>query len=504
MDTRAAYDELIKEYKIVSTLGSIEGLLHWDLQTMMPHKGAPRRSDQMAIISGLGHQKLTSTKMRDLIGTLNTENIEEDTLTAEERANLREIDRDFTRATKLPQDLVEELTRQRSKCHTVWEAAREAGDFSKFAPDLEKLVELTKQMAEYLGYEDTPLDALIDEYEPDATAKSLTVLFDEAKKATIPLLNKVLESPVKAKFDFEKHIFTTEKQKAFGEEITAAIGFDKQASRLDTAVHPFCSGGRGDVRITTRYNEHAPQQAIFGIIHETGHGLYEQGVREDTLGTPLSQALSYGLHESQSRMWENIVGRSLPFWKFAYPMLTKYFGNELKGMSVEDWVLAVNHVERSLVRVEADELTYDLHIILRFEVERDLFDGTISVSDLPRVWNKKFEDYLGLTPPNDGKEGVMQDIHWAMGSFGYFPSYSVGNIAAAQFWAKMKQDMPKLEQQIESGDFKDVLHWLVKNVHEMGRRYSRDELMKRATGTPLDVKHYAQYLTEKFGKLYGV
>ncbi|MBU0690496.1 carboxypeptidase M32 [bacterium] len=501
MDTRTAYEALIKEYKAVSTLGSIEGLLHWDLQTMMPRKGAVIRADQMAIISGLAHQKLTSDKVRDLLGTLNTA---ENTLSDEERANLREIDRDFTRATKLPQELVEELTRQRSKCHNVWEAAREAGDFSKFAPDLEKLVDLTKQQAECLGYEDTPLDALIDEYEPGATAASLTTMFNEAKKTTIPLLNKILGSAVKANFDFQKQTFPQPKQKAFGEEITTVIGFDKLGSRLDSAVHPFCSGGRGDIRITARYNEHAPQQAIFGIIHETGHGLYEQGVREDTLGTPLSQPLSYGLHESQSRMWENIIGRSLPFWKLSYPILTKYFGAELKGVSVEDWVLAINHVEQSFVRVEADELTYDLHIILRFEIERELFAGTISVADLPTVWNKKFEDYLGLTPPNNGKEGVMQDIHWAMGSFGYFPSYSVGNIAAAQFWAKMKEDMPKLEQQIETGDFKDILNWLIVNVHEQGRRYSRDDLMKRATGTPLDVKHYANYLTEKFTKLYRV
>ena len=501
IDSRAAYEALIKEYKSVTTLGSIEGLLHWDLQTMMPPKGGAIRSEQMAIISGLAHQKLTSDKMRDLIGELNTT---ENTLSDEERANLREIDRDFTKATKLPQELVEALTRQQSKAHNIWEGAREANDYSKFAPDLEKLVELSKQKAECLGYEDTPLDALIDEFEPDATVKSLTAMFDEAKVTTIPLLKKVLASPVKANFDFQKQTFTQEKQKAFGEELITKIGFDRQASRLDSAVHPFCSGERGDVRITTRYNEHAPQQAIFGIIHETGHGLYEQGVREDTLGTPLSQPLSYGLHESQSRMWENMIGRSLPFWTQFYPMLMKYFGKELSGVSVEDWVLAINHVEQSLVRVEADELTYDLHIILRFEVERDLFSGAISVSDLPSVWNRKFEDYLGLTPPNDGKEGVMQDVHWAMGAFGYFPSYSVGNIAAAQFWAKMKSDMPDMAKQIASGNFKDILNWLIKNVHEQGRRYSRDDLMKQATGKALGVKDYADYLTEKYGELYKV
>jgi carboxypeptidase Taq len=498
-EIRKSYDDLIAEYKAYTTLQAVLGLLHWDMQTMMPPKGAAQRADQMAILSGLSHQKLTSNKMGDLLGSLKQP---DGKLSEDELANIREIDRDFTRATRIPQELVEELTRQQSKTHTTWEGAREAGDFSMFAPDLEKLVVLSKKVAECLGYQDTPLDALLDEFEPGATAKSFTAMFDEVKKTTIPLLDKITASPVKAKFDFEKNTFSAEKQKVFGEELIAVVGLDRAGSRLDTAIHPFCAGVRGDVRITTRYNVHAPQQAIFGIIHETGHALYEQGMREDTLGTPLSQALSYGLHESQSRMWENFIGRSDPFWKKFFPVLNKHFGAELAGMTVEDWVLAINHVERSLVRVEADEMTYDLHIILRFEIERDLFSGAISVSDLPKVWNKKFEAYLGLTPPDDGKRGVMQDIHWAMGSFGYFPSYSVGNIAAAQFWSKMNQDMPNMDAQIEAGNFKDILNWLIKNVHERGRCYSRDDLMKKVTGEPLNVKHYADYLTKKYSKLY--
>jgi carboxypeptidase Taq len=498
-DIRKTYENLITEYKAYTTLGSVAGLLHWDMQTMMPPKGAKQRADQMAILSGLSHQKLTSQKVGELLNNLKNST---NSLTEAERANLREIDIDYSRATRIPQELVEELTRQRSIAHSVWERAREAADFSMFAPELEKLVELSKKEAECIGYEETPLDALIDEFEPGATVSSLTAMFDEVKTATIPLLNKVLASQVKAKFDFQKNNFTAAKQKAFGGELTEAVGFDKQGSRLDTAIHPFCSGGRGDIRITTRYNPHAPQQAIFGIIHETGHGLYEQGLREETLGTPLSQALSYGLHESQSRMWENFIGRSWPFWKNFYPMLTKYFAKELQGMSVDDWVLAVNHVERSLVRVEADELTYDLHIILRFEIERDLFANKISVSDLPKVWNQKIEDYLGLTPPNDGKEGVMQDVHWGMGSFGYFPSYSVGNICAAQLWKTMNAAMPDMERKIEAGDFGDILNWLIKNVHEQGRSYSRDELMKRATGKPMAVADYVSYLTEKYSRLF--
>jgi carboxypeptidase Taq len=311
-----------------------------------------------------------------------------------------------------------------------------------------------------------------------------------------------MDSKVKADFAFEKNTFSALKQKAFGEELITQIGFDRQGGRLDTSIHPFCSGGLGDVRLTTRYNEHAPQQAIFGIIHEMGHGLYEQGVTPETYGTPASEALSYGMHESQSRMWENYIGRSKPFWKKFFPTLQKQFSSGLSGLSMEGWLLAVNHVERSLVRVEADELTYDLHIILRFEIERDLFAGKITVSDLPRVWNQKIEAYLGITPPNNGKEGVMQDVHWGMGSFGYFPSYSVGNIAAGQLWKKMRADMPSMDKQIEAGDFREILNWLITNVHRFGRSLTRDDLLKRATGKPLAPQDYLTYLTDKFSELY--
>jgi carboxypeptidase Taq len=498
-DARKSYQELTKEFKQYSTLASIGGLLSWDMQVNMPPKGATKRANELALVSGLAHERLTSPRVGELISACKSAN---GTLSDAEKANVREMSRDYDRATKVPQELVEALSRQRSLTHDVWGRAREKADFAMFAPELEKLVALTKQLAEAYGYQGTPLNALIDEYEPGATVESLTKMFDEMKVVTVPLAEKVINSKVKANFAFEKNRFAAEKQKAFGEELIEKVGFDRQAGRLDTSIHPFCSGGFGDVRLTTRYNEHAPQQAIFGIIHEMGHGLYEQGVAAETYGTPLSEALSYGIHESQSRMWENYVGRSLQFWKCFYGKLQNYFGNELGGMTVEDWVLAVNHVERSLVRVEADELTYDLHIILRFELERDLFAGVISVADLPNAWNQKIEAYLGITPPNNGKEGVMQDVHWAAGSFGYFPSYSVGNIAAGQMWKKMQADMPMMSKQIESGEFKEILAWLRENVHQQGRRFTRDELLMRATGKPLGTQDYLNYLTEKFSSLY--
>ncbi|MCC6476797.1 carboxypeptidase M32, partial [bacterium] len=315
-NTHSNYDALMREYKDYSRLNSIIGLLHWDMQVIMPPKGAEKRADQLALLSGLGHQKLTAKKVGDLLDSLSSANGE---LNETERANIREIKRDYDRATRVPGDLVEELSRQQSITHDSWGPAREKGDFAMFAPELEKLVALTKKKAEALGYEGTPLNALLEEFEPNADADMLTKLFDEVKAVTVPLAARVIDSKVKADFTFEKNTFSALKQKAFGEELITLIGFDRQGGRLDTSIHPFCSGGLGDVRLTTRYNEHAPQQAIFGIIHEMGHGLYEQGVTPETYGTPASEALSYGMHESQSRMWENYIGRSKPFWKNFYP-----------------------------------------------------------------------------------------------------------------------------------------------------------------------------------------
>jgi len=498
-NVQSVYDELVAKYREYTVLRTIAELLHWDMQTIMPPKGATRRSDQLALVSGMAHSHLTAPRIGELLADLEAH---EQDLGSEQRANLREMTRDYRRATKIPQKLVEELSRHQSLCHEHWVHAREVGDFGLFAPYLEKMVRLTAEEAEFLGYQDTPLDALIDEFEPGATAAMFTKLFEEVKAANVPLLRRIMASPVKADGRFLAMDYPAAMQKHFGEQIMQAIGFDTEGGRLDISVHPFCSGTYGDVRITTRYNEHAPQQAIFGIIHETGHALYEQGFLPQNLGTPLAEAMSYGIHESQSRMWENFVGRSKPFWTFFLPQLKACFPNELAQVSLDQFVLAVNHVEPSLVRVEADEMTYDLHIILRFEIERDLFAGNLSVSDLPAAWNKKMEEYLGITPPNDGKEGVMQDVHWSGGSFGYFPSYSLGNMAAGQFWYAMRAKMPDMDKQMEKGNFADLLHWLRENVHQHGRRFIRNDLMQKATGKPLATTDYVRYLNEKYSALY--
>ena len=494
-----AYTELVTKYKEYSTLSSISGLLQWDMQTLMPPKGGERRADQLALLAGISHNKLTSPRIGELVNQLLSYNGE---LNDEQHANVREIGRDYRLATKIPTELVEELSRQRSLAHETWVKARETADFALFAPHLETLVRLTEEMAEHLGYRDTPLDALIDQFEPEATTAMFTNLFDELKAVNIPLLQKIMDSPVKADRQFLVGEYPAELQKQFGLDVMQKLGFDMQAGRIDTSVHPFCSGTGGDVRVTTRYNPRAPQQALFGIIHETGHALYEQGLNGSYLGTPLAEALSYGIHESQSRMWENLIGRSRAFWTYFLPRLKEVFPSQLKNVGHDQLVLAINHVEPSLVRVEADEMTYDLHIIIRFEIERDLFAGKLAVADLPVVWNQKMEDYLGVTPPNDGKEGVLQDVHWSSGSFGYFPTYSLGNIAAAQLWYSMSAAVPNIEQQIERGHFNNILQWLRENVHVHGRRFKRDELLMRATGRPLETADYARYLTSKYTELY--
>ncbi|MBI5058260.1 carboxypeptidase M32 [candidate division KSB1 bacterium] len=498
-DALHLYDELVTRYKEYAVLSSVTGVLHWDMQVMMSPKGAERRANQMALLSGIMHDRLTAPRIGELVERLS---VSPNGLSDAQQANLREIGRDYRLATKVPKELVEEMSRQQSVSHEVWAKAREVGDFPMFAPHLEKLVALSKQKAEYLGYVDTPYDAMLDLYEPGGTTAFFTTLFDQVKAANVPLVKRIVDSPVKADRRFLSNEYDPELQKQFGRDVMKQLGFDAKGGRLDTSIHPFCSGAKGDIRITTRYNPRAPQQALFGIIHETGHALYEQEVSAEHLDTPLSEALSMGMHESQSRMWENLVGRGKPFWTYFYPRLQSYFPQQTEGVSMEQFVLAINHVERSLVRVEADEMTYDLHIILRFEIERDLFAGKVSVSDLPRVWNRKIEEYLGLTPKNDGKEGVMQDVHWCEAYFGYFPSYSLGNFAAAQFWGAMRRELPQLDQKMERGEFGDILAWLREKVHLHGRRFGRDELMTRATGKALDTADYVQYLRNKYSELY--
>ena len=401
------YDNFIGRVKELSLIGSLSGIMGWDQETMMPPKGGKLRSEMMAFLSSQAHSRITDPEMGNLLTSLESQD-----LTEEQAANIREVKQSYDKATKLPADLVEEKARHKSNSLRVWQEARSEDDFGKFLPYLEKSVELTCKTAEYYGYEDNIYDALLDIYESGMTVKQLDPLFSGLRDAIVPLVKAVGESPNQPDTSFlDIGQFPEDKQREFSLKVAEGIGFDFEAGRMDTSTHPFCSGaGPNDVRFTTRYDEEFPFGCLYGVMHETGHGTYEQGLLEEHEGTPMGQAVSLGVHESQSRMWENMVGRSKEFWQYYIEDSKECFPHLPSDLDVDTLHRAVNTVKPSLIRVESDEATYNLHIMVRYEIEKQLVNGNINVSDLPDFWNSKMEEYLGVTPPNNTK-GVLQDIH---------------------------------------------------------------------------------------------
>ena len=497
-----AYEELIEKYRENSILGACNALLGWDERTYMPRAGTEGRSKQVALLSGIAHEKFTSPRIGELLSVVEDSKLIADS-SSDEAVNVREIRRNYDKAIKLPQDLVEELARVTSLAQGVWAKAREKSDFSLFLPKLKEVIDLKFRQAEAYGYEKEPYDALIDDYEPNTTSDDISEVFDKLRDELVPLVKAIGESGNRPDSSIIENDFPVDLQQKFGAEVSTAIGFDYEGGRLDVSTHPFTTTiGPGDVRITTRYNPKHLGQALFGTLHEAGHGMYEQGMPQDRYGTPLAEFVSLGIHESQSRMWENSVGRNLPFWKHFYPKAQAVFPS-LRDTKMDDFFFAINKVEPSLIRVEADEVTYNLHILLRFEIERDLFAGKIKAEELPAIWNEKSEDYFGIVPPNDA-QGCMQDIHWSAGYFGYFATYALGNLYASQFFAKAKEDMPDLEGKFASGDFSGLKDWLRKNIHSQGKRYRAGDLVAKVTGKPLGHEAMMTYLKSKFGMLYGI
>ncbi len=499
---KEAYDQLVAKLRELHTLASCEALLYWDERTYMPRGGAEARSNQVALLSGMLHEQFTSPEVGELLEAVEGSELVSDQ-NSDEAAVIREERRDYNKATKLPKKLVSEVARVTSLAQGVWAEAREKKDFSIFLPKLKEVIDLKFKVAEAYGYDNEPYDALVDDYEPEMTSAEIEKVFSNLRDELVPLVKEIAESSKKPNMSVVRNDFPANLQEKFGQEASAAIGFNYGEGRLDVTTHPFCSGiAPGDVRITTRYDPKFFNQAFFGILHESGHGIYEQGLPKDKFGTPLAESVSLGIHESQSRMWENLVGRSKPFWKHFYPKALETF-DSLKGINFEDFYFAINNVEPSFIRVEADEVTYNLHILLRFEIERDLFQGKIKTEDLPQVWNDKFNDYFGITPPNDA-EGCMQDIHWSAGLFGYFATYALGNLYASQFFAKAKEEMPDLDTQFEKGDYANLKKWLNENIHSCGKKYKAGELVEKVTGKPLSHKPMMDYLRSKFGELYGL
>jgi carboxypeptidase Taq len=501
-----AYADLVRRSKELGVLHSCAGVLGWDQQTYMPPKGAALRGEQMAFLAALSHQKFTDPKVGELLAAVEGSDLVNDP-DSPEAANVREIRRGFDRATKLPQSLVEELARVTTQAQQAWEQAKKGSDFPAFRPWLEKVVTLKRQEADAVGWTGHPYNALVDEYEPGTTAAELTELFAGLTAELAPLVKAITTSPTQPDRSVLQREFPPDRQRVFAEAAAAAFGFDFAAGRLDTTAHPFCSGlGPGDCRITTRYNPRFFSEAFFGVLHETGHALYEQNLPAEHFGTPLGSACSLGIHESQSRLWENQVGRGRPFWDHFFPRLKQTFPTALHGVSPDTFYFAVNDVRPSLIRVEADEATYNLHIALRFEIELALLSGDLTVADLPGAWNDRFQGLFGLDVPDDAR-GCLQDIHWSFGGLGYFPTYTLGNLYAAQFMEAARESCGGAETphaDFRRGEFDRLRQWLAANIYRHGQRFRAGELCRRATGRPLSPGPFLTHLREKFGPLYGV
>jgi carboxypeptidase Taq len=492
----------------IQRINSAASLLSWDQETYMPAGGGEARAEQISTLQGIAHQKLVSSEIEGLLAAwINPETGEIRDSPGEawdepSRSLLREVWRDYSRAKKLPSDFVVTLSRECSLAQQVWAEAKENQSFPQFLPNLRTVLSLKREEAAYLGYRDSPYDALLDEYEPGSTIKELRPLFSQIKGRLVPLLKKIQESSVQIDDTMLFHTFDQARQLEFGRMVLIAMGYDFERGRLDLSAHPFTTSFHPtDVRVTTRVHEHDLQSCLFSCIHEGGHGLYDQGLDPRYFGTPLGDSVSLGIHESQSRMWENCVGRSRPFWRFFYPMLQQTFHHQLRSLDGEQFYAAINRVKPSLIRVEADELTYNLHIMLRFEIEQDLIEGKTRPEDLPGIWNRKMEEYLGIVPSNDA-EGVLQDVHWSFGAFGYFPTYTIGNLYSVQFYEQAKLEIPHLEDEIAAGQLMVLQRWLGQKIHRWGRMFTPDHLSRRVTGKSLDPEPFLSYVEKKYGELY--
>lgn len=497
-DPQTAYARLVERQREIKLLGGVNALLGWDQETYMPPKAGEVRSEQLALLAGLLHDRFVSPEIGSLLSQL-----EKSKLDPEPAANVRETRRAYDRETKLPKELVSELARTTSLAQDAWQKARKANDYASFAPHLEKVLGLKRQVAKHVDPSKEPYDVLLDEHEPGMTSAQLTQLFSALAAELAPLVKKIVASPRKPRVELLRKKFAPAKQEEFGKLVARDMGFDFEAGRLDVTAHPFCSGfAPTDVRITTRYKEDELTESLFGIMHEAGHGLYEQGLDPKHFGTPLAEACSTGVHESQSRLWENLVGRSRPFWKHYYPKLRAIFPQELADVSENDFVFAINEVTPSLIRTEADEVTYNLHVIVRFEIERDLLSGKLPVADLPKAWNAKMKDLLGIVPPSDA-DGCLQDVHWSFGLMGYFPTYTLGNLYASQLYAKARADLD-LDRKLEQGDLRPLRQWLLEKVHRRGMFLRPAQLIAEVTGKAPSQDDFVRHLKSKYGELYGV
>jgi carboxypeptidase Taq len=507
INVESAYKELLSKTKDLVVLSTAEGIVHWDMEIYMPPKAVEQRSQQLALLSRIRHKMATDPEIGKLLKTIQT-NAEYQALEVVEKRNLYLINKSYQEQTALPEKLVSDLAMQEALTVNVWKKAKAKKDFNLFKPELQKLLDLNKQAAEILmkvKETKTPYEALLDNFEPKMPALTITATFNQLLAGLKPLIAKIEDCKTKPNTQILNQPVPVEEQRKITQLITQTLGYDTASlaagGRVDDTEHPFTTGYYDDVRITTHYYPNNFASSIFSVLHESGHALYEQNLNPKWQYQPVGSTCSYGIHESQSRFYENIIGRSREFWNGFLPKI-KQTAPSLSHLQLDPFIHAVNKVERSKIRIEADEVTYSLHIIIRFELERDLFADKINVDELPEAWNQKYADYLGVKIENDS-EGVMQDTHWASGFYGYFPSYALGNIYSGQITAAISKDLPNWRGELADGKLEDVNTWLKMNVHSKSDLYDPEELIKLATGTCLNSQPYLQDLNKKYGKLYG-
>ncbi len=491
---------LKKKLNTIYDLKHTAALLEWDQQVNMPSGGNEERGDQIGTISELAHNMFVSEDIGQLLSDLQGYASHLDPH-SDDACLIKVTQRNFDQETKIPVELLKELAQLTTVAYPFWEKAKENNQFSVFQPYLEKIINLTRKMAQCFQPYDHIYDPLLNIYEPGMKTADVKKIFSDLRPQQVELIHVIGEhAPING--SFLQQYFEPEKQWQFGLQIAEAFGMDWKRSRQDKSAHPFTTSfGQNDVRITTKVHAHHFTSALFSTMHESGHALYELGFSPAFRRTPLSDAASLAVHESQSRMWENLIGRSRAFWHHFYPKLTELFTEQLHNIDVETFYRAINKVEPSFIRTEADEATYNLHVMLRLELEMELMEGTLEVKDLPTAWNARMQDYLGITPPDDTR-GVLQDVHWSAGLIGYFPTYALGNLISVQLWEQMHVDLPTLDDKISQGDFSEILQWLRVNVHQHGAKFEPQELVQKITGSKIDAKPYIGYLQSKYQEIY--
>lgn len=504
--TQKDYNHLLDVSKHGRILSGIAQLLNWDQETYMPEGAAAIRAQQLETLAGIVHEAKVGKEFGDALSKLidvKKGMVKAKDLSKEQQAALREWRHDYLKEKALPKEFVTEFAKLTSQSILVWREAKDDNAFQKFAPFLEKIISMERKKADYLGYKDHPYDALVDLYEPGMTTAKVSAVFDPLKKTIVALLKKI--SKAKQVDDSFLHgNFSHEKQMDFSKKLLADMGYDFKYGRLDLSSHPFSSSAHPtDSRITTRFHKTSLINCVSTVLHEAGHALYEMDLPKEHFGSPLGESISLGVHESQSRWWETRIGQNKSFWQHYLPILKKEFDGKLKNVSLDTFYKGVNKVEPSFIRVDADEVTYPLHVILRFELERALINGSLKVRDIPAAWNAKMKELLGITPKTNS-EGCLQDIHWSMGGFGYFPTYTLGNLYAAHFFEAFEKAHPNWESRLAKGELLFIKDWLNKTVHKHGRYYSSLDLLKHATGKNFTADAYTNYLQSKYTQIYNL